>query len=456
MTNFIDEQSLGRLIIQNGNPDSQTVAQILSKAAEKKGLGTNEIAVLVNLKDQALIQELFQTAAQIKQEIYGERLVFFAPLYVSNFCVNNCQYCNFHSSNINLSRIKLTQSEIEEQVKILINMGHKRLLLEFGEDEKENPIDYVIETIKTIYKIKNAKGNIRRVNINIAATSVENYKKLKTANIGTYQLFQETYHRPTYEKLHAGPKANYDRQLNAPSIAFEAGIDDLGLGVLFGLYDWRFEILALISHAKHLEQTTGVGPHTISVPRLCPAPSVTYSPEYPVSDEDFLKLIAIIRLAVPYTGMIISTRETPQVRSQAFKIGISQASAASRTSIGGYDRNDSAGQFEGHDTRSLEEVINSALDDKLLPSFCTACYRMSRTGEHFMSLTKPGKIHNFCRPNGLLTFSEYLEDFASTKFKKKGYQVIDFYLSQIDDLETRELTSEKLQQIKTGHRDLYF
>ena len=333
--------------------------------------------------------------------------------------MNGCAYCNFHTENKGLKRKKLSLDEIERQVELLIDMGHKRLLLEFGEDPEHNDIDYVRAVIEKIYSLKREKGNIRRLNVNIAATTVENYRKLKKADIGTYQLFQESYHRQTYEKLHHGPKADYHRQISAHSRAFEAGLDDLGLGVLFGLYDWRFEVLALIQHAQYLEKTLGVGPHTISVPRFCPAPSVGYQPEYPVSDADFLKLIAIIRLAVPYTGMILSTRETPEIRKQAFKIGISQASAASVASAGGYGNTakDEA-QFELRDERPLAEVIKAVVEDKMLPSFCTACYRRGRTGEAFMELSKPGEIHTFCRSNGLLTFAEYLEDFGNGLYKK--------------------------------------
>jgi 2-iminoacetate synthase len=453
---IINEKHLHDILRRTRNPSSQAVLTVLQKARQKKGLTLEEAGLLVNLKDPDLAEGLFEAARYVKNEIYGERLVFFAPLYVSDFCVNDCEYCNFHARNKELKRKKLTLQEIDQQVKFLIAMGHKRLLLEFGEDPANNDIDYVVKVIDKIYSVKTDKGNIRRTNVNIAATTVENYRKLKNAKIGTYQLFQETYHRQTYGKLHHGPKADYDRQITAHLVAFEGGIDDLGIGVLFGLYDWRFEVLALISHAGFLDREIGVGPHTISVPRFRQAPTVSYKPQYPVSDEDFLKLIAILRLAVPYTGMIISTRENPQIRKIAFSIGISQSSACSVTSVGGYGELRKEPQFSISDERSLQEVIKTVLDDNLLPSFCTACYRLGRTGGHFMELSKPGDIHNFCRSNGILTFAEYLENFAQDGIYKKGYEIINLYLRRIENPGLRAKTKEKLEKIKQGERDLYF
>lgn len=455
---IINEEYIYKVLEKTRNPSQAVVLDTLKKAKEKRGLSLEDAGVLLHLSDNELKDQLFKVAAHIKDEIYGERIVFFAPLYVSDFCVNNCRYCNFHSENKGLHRRKLALEEVEKQTECLIAMGHKRLLLEFGEDPAHNDIDYVVSVIEKIYSVKRPKGNIRRLNVNIAATTVENYRKLKQAQIGTYQLFQETYHCKTYEALHlSGPKADYQRQLTAHLRAFEAGIDDVGIGVLFGLYDWKFEVLALIAHSQYLDKTLGVGPHTISVPRFCPAPSVGYQPEYKVSDEDFLKLIAILRLAVPYAGMIISTRETPEIRKQAFKVGISQASAASVTSAGGYGngvKEDS--QFILQDERPLYEVIESILDDKLLPSFCAACYRRGRTGDAFMSLAKPGEIHNFCRPNGLFTFAEYLEDFGRNGMYEKGYAAIHHYLNAIEDESLRQLTQERLVKIKQGQRDIYF
>lgn len=454
---IIDEKEITKTLKKTKALPLQTASDILEKAKEKKGLTVEEVGFLLNLTDSEIWGEVFRTAAAIKDEIYGERLVFFAPLYVSDFCVNDCEYCNFHIRNKELKRKKLSLEEIGRQTEFLISMGHKRLLLEFGEDPMNNNIDYVVSVIEKIYSIKTGKGNIRRLNVNIAATTVENYRKLRQAKIGTYQLFQETYHRPTYEKLHHGPKADYDRQITAHERAFEAGIDDLGIGVLLGLYDWRFEVLSLVAHAQELDSKFKVGPHTISVPRFCPAPTVAYKPGYLVSDKDFLKIIAILRLAVPYTGMILSTREKPELRKIAFKIGISQASASSVTSVGGYGKKGGRqSQFTIYDERPLNEVIDNVLDDKLLPSFCTACYRMGRTGNHFMELSKPGKIREFCRPNGLLTFAEYLEDFAKDGEYEKGYGVINLYLKGIENENLRRETEERLIKIKQGQRDLYF
>ena len=453
---IVDERKLFETLDRTRTASQEVITRILKKAKEKKGLTVEETGVLVNMPGSENIEELFRVASLIKNEIYGERLVFFAPLYASDYCVNDCAYCNFHASNKDAKRSRLTMDEVRSQTEILVNMGHKRVLLEFGEDPKQADIDYVVSVIDAIYSVKTPKGNIRRINVNIAATTTENYRKLKAAHIGTYQLFQETYHRETFKKLHKGPKADYNRQITAQDRALEAGIDDRGLGVLFGLFDWKFEVLALISHAEYLERNGGVGPHTISVPRLCEAPTVNYTPEYPVSDEDFLKLIAIIRLAVPYTGMIISTRETAELRSKAFKIGISQTSAASVTTTGGYGKKSAMSQFESHDKRKVEEVIADAVGQNLLPSFCTACYRMGRTGENFMGIAKPGEIHDFCRPNGILTFAEYLEDFAPLGLKEKGYKLINHFLGLIEDERLKKKTTEHLELVKKGKRDLYF
>jgi len=453
------EQSIAqipKILDDTKNSKVAVIKRIIEKAKKKKGLSLKEAGYLVNLKNPGLIKDVFRVAAEIKQQIYGERLVFFAPLYVSDYCVNDCEYCNFHRRNTKLKRRRLTFKEVEEQVRFLINQGHKRTLLEFGEDPIQNNIGYVTDVIKKIYSVHTPKGNIRRVNVNIAATTVENYRRLKQAHIGTYQLFQETYHRPTYEKLHNGPKADYERQITAHCRAFEGEIDDVGIGVLFGLYDWRYEVLGLVAHGQYLDKTYGVGPHTISIPRFCPAPSVTYKPEYAVSDSDFLKLIAILRLSVPYTGMIISTRESPKIREIAFRIGISQASAGSVTTTGGYGKMAKSPQFTIHDERSLQEVIKEVVKDKLVPSFCTACYRIGRTGERFMKLAKHGEIHNFCRPNALLTFAEYLNDFATDGLKEIGETLIQHYLNQIEDKPIRKEIIRRLALITSGKRDIYF
>src|SRR3989339_1777960 len=454
---IVNEGTILRILEETKKPKAESVFSVLKKAEEKKGLALRDAGILLHAQGAELKEALYRAAGNIKDEIYGERIVFFAPLYVSDFCVNNCLYCNFHTENKGLHRRKLALEEVERQTELLIDMGHKRLLLEFGEDPLHNDIEYVVKVIERIYSVKQAKGNIRRLNVNIAATTVKNYRKLKQAQIGTYQLFQETYHRKTYEALHpCGPKADYQRQLTAHLRAFEAGIDDLGIGVLFGLYDWKFEVLALLQHAQYLDNVLGVGPHTISVPRFCPAPSVSYKPEYAVSDDDFLKLIAILRLAVPYTGMIISTRETPEIRKEAFKIGISQASAGSVTTTGGYGRKDAQPQFNIHDERSLEDVIKDVINDKMIPSFCTACYRSGRTGERFMKLSKPGEIHKFCRPNALLTFAEYLYDCTTNGINEQGMKLIADYLEQKEDEPMRSEPRRRLAAIKNGKRDLYF
>ncbi len=452
----VDEDKIWKILKDTKkNYSEKIIEKILEKALKKNGLSLEEVGYLLHTEKPELIEKMFATSGKIKDEIYGERLVFFAPLYLSSFCVNNCDYCGFHVSNKE-PRKKLSLEEVQAQVKILEDMGHKRLLLEFGEHPTENPIDYVVDVIKTIYKTKSNKGEIRRVNVNIAATTVENYHKLKEAGIGTYQLFQETYHKETYQKLHHGPKADYERQLFAPDRAFEAGIDDVGLGVLYNLFDYKFDTLALISHSQYLDKKYNVGPHTISVPRFQPAPTVNIDLPHKINEDQLLKIISILRMAVPYTGMIISTRENPETREKAFKIGISQTSAASRTTPGGYGKKEALQQFFLQDHRNLEEIIESVLKQGLLPSFCTACYRLNRTGENIMKLIKGGKIHDLCRPNAILTFKEYLEDYASTSVKKLGIEIADQYLEEISDPGIKKETRDRLKRIEKGERDLYF
>lgn len=453
---IIDEKEINSILERTKDTSAGRINTILKKALEKKGLSLEEAGCLLNVKDPNLIKRMFDAAGKIKKEIYGERLVFFAPLYASNFCVNDCSYCGFHRSN-SAERKKLSLEEIKRQVKILEEMGHKRLLVEFGEDPKENPIEYVVDVIKAIYATKSGKGEIRRANVNIAATNVEDYRKLKEAGIGTYQLFQETYHRKTYEKVHDGPKADYERQLFAHDRAFEAGIDDVGLGVLFGLYDYKFEVLGLLSHAQYLDKKFGIGPHTFSVPRWQPAETVSWQhPPYIVSEEELLKIITILRMAVPYTGMIISTRESAKTRAKAFEIGISQTSAASKTSPGGYGAEKELEQFNVSDKRPVDDVMKGVLRQGLMPSFCTACYRKERTGKAFMDLAKPGNIQNLCRPNAILTFKEYLEDYASADVRKSGLKTIDRYLKEISDDSIRKDTIDRMKKIEKGERDLYF
>jgi 2-iminoacetate synthase len=452
---IIDEKKLEKILIATARPSKKTVEQILAKAKKKKGLTLMDVGYLINVNDRQLLRKIFAAAGKVKDEIYGERLVLFAPLYLSSYCVNECAYCGFHASN-KAPRKKLTMKEIARQTRILEDMGHKRLLLEFGEHPSLNPIEYVVAAIKTIYKTRSKKGAIRRVNVNIAATSAANYRKLKKAGIGTYQLFQETYHRATYAQLHTGPKASYERQLFAHDSAFAGGIDDVGLGVLFGLYDYRFEVLGLVSHAHYLEKKFGVGPHTLSVPRFQPASSVGLKLPYAVSEGELLKIIAVLRLAVPYTGMIISTRERAEVRRKAFQIGISQTSAASRTAPGGYGKAKRLEQFRTADHRSMGEFVRSLLQERYIPSFCTACYRTGRTGKAFMEIAKPGNIHNFCRPNAILTFKEYIEDYADAATKKEGERVIKSYWKKIPSLHIRQETAVRLLRIENGERDIYF
>lgn len=454
---FIDERRIGSALEKSAKPSKEAVTELLAKGRSLAGLAPEEAAVLINAEGEEARAAIFETATRIKNAIYGDRLVFFAPLYLSNYCVNDCAYCGFHSSN-GAVRKKLTMDEIKGQVRLLIEMGHKRLLLEAGEDPAHNPIDYVLEAIDAIYSVRTGKGEIRRLNVNIAATTAENYRLLKARSIGTYQLFQETYHRPTFERLHRGPKGDYRRQLYAMDKAFEAGIDDVGLGVLFGLYDWRFEALGLISHAEYLSKAFGVGPHTISVPRFRPAASVELTPGFPVSDEDFLKLIAVLRIAVPYTGMIITTRERPEIREAAFRTGISQTSAASSTTPGGFGQKGERGveQFALSDKRTLDEIAISVMKQGYTPSFCTACYRKKRTGGTFMDLAKPGDIQEFCTPNSILTLFEYIEDIASPESKALGIEIIRKSLESIENPTIKEETEKKLERIRRGERDLYF
>jgi 2-iminoacetate synthase len=454
---FIDEKRLNGLLKKKRMPTAPEIRAIFKKGRNLRGLTVEETACLLSVRDADLMQELFSTAANVKQSIYGDRLVFFAPLYLSNYCINDCDYCGFHIRNKS-PRKRLTKEEIIEQVTCLINMGHKRLLLEFGEDPENNPIDYIVDAIRTVYSVKNDGGEIRRVNINIAATTVENYRKIKTCGIGTYQLFQETYHKETFNRLHRGPKSDYFRQLYAMDRAYDAGIDDVGIGVLFGLYDWRFEVLGLLSHAIYLKEKFGVGPNTISIPRFRPATSVEMQPPCPVSDGDFLKLIAILRIAVPYTGMIITTRESAAIREKAFKLGITQTSAASSTSPGGFGQNTSKDveQFELSDKRSLDDIALNVMKQGYTPSFCTACYRKERTGATFMDLAEPGDIQEFCQPNSILTLMEYLEDHASPETKKIGIDAVEKELAEIKNPAIKRQTEESLEKIKKGKRDIYF
>ena len=420
------------------------IAQILEKAKKRKGLEHREAMVLLDCDIEEKNQEIYALAEQIKKDFYGNRIVMFAPLYLSNYCVNGCVYCPYHAKNKHISRKKLTQEEIRKEVIALQDMGHKRLALETGEDPVNNPIEYVLESIKTIYSIKHKNGAIRRVNVNIAATTVENYRKLKEAGIGTYILFQETYHKESYEKLHpTGPKHNYAYHTEAMDRAMEGGIDDVGIGVLFGLELYRYEFAGLLMHAEHLEAVHGVGPHTISVPRIRRADDI--DPETfdnGIDDDTFAKIVACIRISVPYTGMIVSTRESQACRERVLHLGVSQISGGSRTSVGGYvepeAEDDNSAQFDVSDNRSLDEVVNWLMHLGYIPSFCTACYREGRTGDRFMSLCKSGQIQNCCHPNALMTLKEYLMDYASEDTRKIGLKLIEKELPNVPREKTRE------------------
>ena len=442
--------------------DAALIDQIIAKARLKKGLSHREASVLLACTLEDKNHEVYELAREIKRDFYGDRIVMFAPLYLSNYCVNGCLYCPYHAKNRHIPRKKLTQDEIRAEVIALQDMGHKRLALEAGEDPVHNPLEYILESIHTIYSIQHKNGVIRRVNVNIAATTVENYKKLKEAGIGTYILFQETYHKESYERLHpTGPKSNYAYHTEAHDRAMEGGIDDVGLGVLFGLELYRYEFAGLLMHAEHLEAVFGVGPHTISVPRVCPADDIDPGEfDNGISDEIFEKIVACIRVAVPYTGMIISTRESQKVREKVLELGISQISGGSRTSVGGYAEeeaeDESSAQFDVADHRTLDQVVKWLMDLGYVPSFCTACYREGRTGDRFMSLCKAGQIHNCCLPNALLTLKEYLEDYASPETKAAGAQVIAEQLQNIPNLRARAVVEQHLTEIEQGQRDFRF
>lgn len=462
-TEFInDEEILETLDYANKNKDNiKLLNNILEKAEECKGLSHREAALLLLCEDEKIISRVKEIAIRIKQKFYGNRIVLFAPLYLSNYCVNNCIYCPYHLKNKNIRRKKLSQEEIREEVIALQDMGHKRIALELGEDPVNNPIEYTLESIKTIYSVKHKNGSIRRVNVNIAATSVENYKKLKDVGIGTYILFQETYNKANYEYLHpSGPKSNYAYHTEAMDRAMEAGIDDVGIGVLYGLENYKYDFVGLLMHAEHLEAKYGVGPHTISVPRICPADDI--NPEEfkdAISDEIFEKIIAILRVAVPYTGMIVSTRESRKSREKALKLGVSQISGGSRTSVGGYINemeDKSSEQFDTSDKRSLDEIVSWLLDMGHIPSFCTACYREGRTGDRFMSLLKSGQIINCCQPNALITLKEYLEDYSSKETYKVGEDLIEKELDVITNPKVKEKTRAFIEEIEKGNRDFRF
>lgn len=460
---FIDHQEiLDTLAYADAHKDDmELIDQLLKKAEDLKGLTHREASVLLACTDREKISEMYALAEKIKKQFYGNRIVLFAPLYLSNYCINGCTYCPYHLKNKHIARKKLTQEEVRKEVIALQDMGHKRLAIEAGEDPKNNPIEYILECIDTIYSIHHKNGAIRRVNVNIAATTVEDYRKLKAAGIGTYILFQETYHKESYEKLHpTGPKHNYAYHTEAMDRAMEGGIDDVGLGVLFGLEMYRYEFAGLLMHAEHLEAVHGVGPHTISVPRIKHADDIDPSAfDNGIDDETFAKICALIRICVPYTGMIISTRESQEVREKVIRLGVSQISGASRTSVGGYteeERPVDTEQFDVSDQRSLDEVVKWLMEMGYIPSFCTACYREGRTGDRFMSLCKSGQIQNCCHPNALMTLKEFLMDYASKETKEIGEALIRAELNNIPKEKVREICKDHLEKIEQGIRDFRF
>ncbi|MFA5478849.1 MAG: [FeFe] hydrogenase H-cluster radical SAM maturase HydG [Candidatus Muiribacteriota bacterium] len=464
MREIIQNSRIEKALKQAENYSVDQVREIIKKALLRKGLSLEEVAVLLSVKEPGLAVEIKSAAKKLKESIYGNRIVIFAPLYITNECINDCLYCGFRRSNTELERKTLTLEQLKKETELLLKMGQKRILLVCGEHPKYANADFISEAVKAVYEVKDEKGSsIRRINVNVAPLEVEDFKKIKETGIGTYQMFQETYHEETYKKMHpTGPKSDYNKRLTAFEKAFEAGIDDLGAGVLFGLYDYKYETLALISHCEYLEEKIGVGPHTISIPRIEPAlnaPAANTVP-YPIEDEEFMKLVAIIRLAVPYTGIILSTRETPEMRAKLLHLGVSQVSAGSKTDPGGYeddlkDKHDHSQQFAVGDFRTLDEVIRELAQNGFIPSFCTSCYRLGRTGIDFMAITKPGLIQQFCQPNALVTFKEYLLDYASEETRKVGENLIKYELEKISNEQAREKTREMLRKIEDGKRDLY-
>lgn len=460
-----DEEIKATLEYAEKNKHNATlISEILEKARLRKGLSHREAAVLLDCDLEDKNQEIYALAEQIKKDFYGNRIVMFAPLYLSNYCVNGCEYCPYHFKNKHIPRKKLTQEEIRREVIALQDMGHKRLAIEAGEDPVNNPLEYILESIKTIYSIKHKNGAIRRVNVNIAATTVENYRKLKDAGIGTYILFQETYNKEQYEVLHpTGPKSNYAYHTEAMDRAMDGGIDDVGIGVLFGLNLYRYDFVGLLMHAEHLEAYKGVGPHTISVPRLRRADDIDPDQfDNGISDDTFAKIVACIRIAVPYTGMIVSTRESKECRERLLHLGVSQLSGGSKTSVGGYaedmkeTEDESSAQFDVSDQRTLDEVVGWLMEQGYVPSFCTACYREGRTGDRFMQLVKAGQIQNCCHPNALMTLNEYLDDYASEPVKKLGKKLLQEELEKIPNEKVRETARKYINNIDAGQRDFRF
>ncbi|HQD29863.1 [FeFe] hydrogenase H-cluster radical SAM maturase HydG [Acetivibrio saccincola] len=460
---FIDDEKIWEQLNKHVNPSKEDVKKVLEKAEKKIRLEPEEMAILIQNKDPETINEMYKLASKLKKDVYGDRIVFFAPLYISNKCVNNCKYCGFRKENGKIQRKTLTMEEIEEEVKIMISEGQKRTILVYGESP-ETTIDFICDSIRQVYNTKFENGEIRRANINCAPLSREELKKLKEVGIGTYQVFQETYHHETYRKMHPENtiKGHYRWRLYSQDRAMDVGLDDVGIGVLFGLYDWRFELMGLLYHTIHLEEKyNGVGPHTISVPRIEPAIGTSYPSEakYAVRDEDFKKLVAILRLSVPYTGIILTAREKPEVREEVLPLGVSQIDAGTRIGVGGYKKSrgnelPEKEQFQLGDLRSLDVVIGETCKMGELPSFCTACYRAGRTGEEFMEVAKSSFVHNFCMPNAILTLKEYLLDYASEETKKAGEEAIKKHLDKLKDGKTKEFVLEALNRMEQGERDI--
>jgi 2-iminoacetate synthase len=461
MTPFIDAGEIWQ-ILQSAGSGTERVREIIKKSLDKNRLSLEETAVLLNTKDPGLIEEIKQGARTLKERIYGHRIVIFAPLYIGNQCTNSCAYCGFKASNKSINRVTLNKKELTDQVTALEDTGQKRLILVYGEHPQYDP-DFIAESVKTVYSVKSGNGEIRRVNINAAPQTVEGFRKIKESGIGTYQVFQESYHPETYQKVHlSGKKKDYDWRLTALDRAQEAGIDDVGIGALFGLYDWRFEVLGLIRHVNHFEAVYNVGPHTISFPRIQNASELDIDKSKLVSDSDFVKLVAILRLAVPYTGLILTAREPSKVRDEIMQFGVSQIDGGTNIEMKGYTKKDNgeqdllSEQFTINDSRTLNEIMDELINKKYIPSFCTACYRLGRTGEHFMEFSVPGFIKRYCTPNAILTLVEYLEDYAPADTKTKGYQLIEEKMSEIDDQDYKVKVLDRIEKIKNGKRDLYF
>lgn len=461
MKPFIDAGEIWD-IINNTQSSRERVKDVIAKSLDKNRLTMEETAVLINAKEPELIEEIKEGARILKEKIYGQRIVLFAPLYIGNLCTNNCAYCGFKASNTKVLRVTLTQAELVQQVEALEDAGHKRLILVYGEHPKYDA-NFIADTVRIVYGVKKGAGEIRRVNINAAPLDVDGFRTVKDAKIGTYQVFQETYHQPTYEKVHlSGIKKDYDWRLTALDRAQEAGIDDVGIGALFGLYDWRFEVLGLVRHVNHFESVYNIGPHTISFPRIQFASELNIDQSHLVSDSDFTRLVAILRLAVPYTGLILTAREPAHVRDEIFAFGVSQIDGGTNIELGGYasktrdKQNIDQEQFQINDDRPLNEVMEELINKGFIPSFCTACYRLGRTGEHFMEFSVPGFIKRYCQPNAILTLAEYLEDYAPPATKTKGYQLIEEKLADMDNDIHKSKLIEKLNNLKQGKRDIYF